>query len=56
MSWIIAGIAAWLLPAVLVLCVVLVIGVRQLCSDVVNALRPSQAGSNVGDERGPLPQ
>lgn len=56
MGRVIAGIAAWLLPAVLVLCVVLVVGVRQLCSDVVNAVRRSRAGSNVGDERGPLPQ
>ena len=46
MIWVIAAIAAWLLPAVLLLCVFLVIAVRDLCSNLVIALRRRQAGDN----------
>ena len=49
LAWVLAAIAAWLMPAVLVLCMFMLIAVRDRRSDLVNALRRRQATDNVGE-------
>jgi hypothetical protein len=43
MSWIVAAIATWLLPGVLIVLLTLAVGARKWCSDLVIALRRRQA-------------
>jgi hypothetical protein len=52
MSWVLAAIAAWLLPGVLVLCFAFVVTMRKQCSDLLIALRRRQAPRGRKDQRG----
>ena len=53
MDWVIVALEAWLLPAVLVLCFMVVLLVRERCFGLLVALRRRQAGQDVGDEPRP---
>ena len=53
MDWVIVALEAWLLPAVLVLCFMVVLLVRERCFGLLVALWRRQAGQDVGDEPRP---
>ena len=53
MSWVMAAIAAWLLPAVMMMFFALAVTLWTQCSHLTMALRRRRGERDVGDEQGP---